>query len=320
MMALLARNRASVAAISVVLAVLVVLPHGLASYGQYLLALWAVFAIAAIGLNLTLGYAGQISLAQAAFLGIGAYTSSLLTTNGYPYLLALPLAAVICFVLGLLLGFPALRVQHHYLAFVTLGFNQLVYLVLRNESWLTKGTLGVEDIKRPVIFGISTADSISFFYFSLIHLIVVSLAVWGLIRSPWGRAFRTIRENPTRAASLGIDVRGYTLLAFAIGSALGGVAGVIYAPLVEYVDPTPFILLTSLSMLLMVMVGGAGSFTGPYLGAAVVMLAPEWLRFSQDYYLLAFAVLVMVLMAFCPQGLVGLWDRLVKRLAGKAGT
>ena len=127
------------------------------------------------------------------------------------------------------------------------------------------------------------------------------------------------REEPFAGRDvLGLGPVGFGLLL--VPPALGGVAGVIYAPLVEYVDPTPFILLTSLSMLLMVMVGGAGSFTGPYLGAAVVMLAPEWLRFSQDYYLLAFAVLVMVLMAFCPQGLVGLWDRLVKRLAGKAGT
>lgn len=299
-------------------AVLVALPLGLKNYGVYLLSLWAVFAAAALGLNLTLGYAGQVSLAQAAFLGIGAYTSALLTTHGVSFWLALPAAGAVCFVVGVALGFPALRVQHHYLAFVTLGFNTLVFLVLRNEEWLTGGTYGVENIPRPTLFGFALGDPVTFYYLCLAFLAVLSATLWWLVRSPWGRAFRALRENPVRAASLGVDIRGYTLLAFALGAAMGGLAGAFYAPLVEFIDPTPFTLSTSLSLLLMVIVGGSGHFAGPFLGAALVILLPEWLRFSESMYLILYALLVMGLMAVCPEGLLGLWSRFSDRFRRSA--
>ncbi len=135
------------------------------------------------------------------------------------------------------------------------------------------------------------------------------------MRSPWGRAFQALRENPVRAASLGISVRTYTLLAFAIGCGLGGVAGAFYAPLVEYIDPSPFGVSTSLALLLMVVVGGQGSLPGPLLGAALVTLLPEWLRWTEGWYLMLYAVLVVVLMAVCPEGLMGLWRRWTARRA-----
>ncbi len=296
------------------LAVLILLPLGLKSYGAYLMALWAIFTVAAMGLNLTLGYAGQISLAQAAFLGIGAYVSALMTTNGFSFWLSLPVSFVVCFSIGIVLGYPALRVQHHYLAFVTLGFNGLVFLVMRNEEWLTKGSDGIENIPRPKLLGLPTDTSLGFYYLTLGFLIVVALALWWLVRSPWGRAFATLRENPVRAESVGVNIRAYTLLAFAIGSALGGLAGAFYAPLVEYVDPTPFTLATSLGLLLMVMIGGSGKFMGPFLGAALVLLLPESVRFAKDYYLIIYALAVMFLMAFCPTGIIGLWQRARRRL------
>lgn len=298
-------------------AALVLLPLGLKNYGIYLLSLWAISTVAAMGLNLTLGYAGQVSLAQAAFVGIGAYVSALLTTNGIDFWIALPLAGLLCFGVGLLLGFPALRVQHHYLAFVTLGFNVLVFLVLRNEEWLTGGSYGVSGIPRPSVLGFATDTPLAFYYLTLGFLAVAGLALWMLVRSPWGRAFTALRENPMRAASLGIDVRTYTLLAFAIGSGLGGLAGAFYAPLVEFIDPTPFHPAASLALLLMVAVGGSGYFFAPFLGAALVILMPEWLRFSEGLYLMLYALLVMVLMAYCPSGLCGLWVRLRARMRAR---
>ncbi|MHA1536922.1 MAG: branched-chain amino acid ABC transporter permease [Alphaproteobacteria bacterium] len=297
------------ALLGVTILVLILLPLGLRSYGVYLLTLWAVFAVAAMGLNLTLGYAGQISLAQAAFLGIGAYVTALMTTHGISFWLSLPASFALCFLVGILLGYPALRVQHHYLAFITLAFNGLVFLVLRNEEWLTGGSEGVEDIPRPKFFGLPSDTPLGYYYLTLGFLVVIALAVWWLVRSPWGRAFAALRENPIRAESIGVDIRVYTLLAFAIGSGIGGLAGSFYAPLVEYVDPTPFTLATSLALLLMVMIGGAGYFLSPFLGAALVTLLPETLRFAQDYYLILYAVAVMLLMAFCPSGLIGLWQR-----------
>jgi len=308
-------GRARIVAAAAAIALLVAAPFGLKPYGIYLLSLWAVTTIAAIGLNLTLGYAGQISLAQASFVGIGAYTAALLTTQGWPLWSAFLLATALCFVIGWLLGYPALRVQHHYLAFVTLSFATLVFLVLRNEEWLTKGVYGISGIPRPTVLGWSTKGPIDYYFFCLGILALVSAAAWWLIRSPWGRAFTALRENPIRASSLGVDTRRYTLMAFAIGSALGGVSGVLYAPLVQFIEPTAFALNLSLSLLLMVIVGGSGYFFGPFLGTAVSVLLPEWLRFTEGLYLILYAAFVMVLMAFCPSGLLGLAERLRKPAA-----
>jgi branched-chain amino acid transport system permease protein len=283
---------------------------GLKRYGTYILTLWLVTAVAAMGVNLIVGYAGQETLAQAAFLGIGAYTTALTTKAGLPFGAAFVLSGLAAFIVGIALGFPALRVQRHYLAFVTLAFSVFVWLVIRNEEWLTGGVSGLANIARPSLFGMSLRPALYFYWFTLTIAAALTFAMWWLLRSPWGRAFTALRENPVRAESLGVDVRGYTLLAFAIGSAYGGFAGALYAPLVEFIDPAPFALGPSLLFLLMVVVGGAGSMVGPFIGAGVAVLLPEWLRFAESYYLIIYAVLVMVMMAFCPTGIVGLLARL----------
>ena len=293
-------------------AFLIAAPFAFKPYGIFILSMWAVMTIAAIGLNLTLGYAGQISLAQAAFVGIGAYITAYLTTRGWPFWITYVFGAVACFAIGWLLGYPALRVQHHYLAFVTLAFNTLVYLVFRNEEWVTGGIYGISNVPRPHVLGWPTNGPREFYYFCLAHLALISLASWWVIRSPWGRAFMALRENPVRALSLGVDTRRYTLMAFALGAGLGGMAGALYAPLVQFVDPTPFALGLSLNLLLMVVVGGSGYFFGPFLGAIVAVLLPEWLRFTEGFYLMGYALLVIILMAFRPTGLLGLADRLLK--------
>ncbi len=290
---------------------LLVAPFLFKPYGVFILSTWVVMTIAAIGLNLTLGYAGQVSLAQAAFVGIGSYITAYLTTRGWPFWSTYMLAGTSCFVVGWLLGYPALRVQHHYLAFVTLAFNTLVYLIFRNEEWLTRGIYGIMNIPRPEVLGWSVARPIPFYYFLLAHLALISAATWALIQSPWGRAFIAVRENPIRALSLGVDTRRYTLMAFALGAGLGGISGSLYAALVQFIDPTPFALGLSLNLLLMVIVGGSGYFFGPFLGAVVAVLLPEWLRFAQGYYLMGYAALVMLLMVFCPTGLLGFVDRLL---------
>lgn len=306
-------NRLVLPLIAVLLAVLIFAPMGLQRYGIYILSLWLVTAVAAMGVNLIIGYAGQETLAQAAFLGIGAYTTALMTKAGLPFGFAFIASGVFSFVIGVIIGFPALRVQKQYLAFVTLAFTVFVWLVFRNEEWLTGGVIGILDIKRPSLFGTSLRSPLYFYWFVLAITVLLTAGMWWLIRSPWGRAFTALRENPIRAESLGINVTRYTLLAFAIGSAYGGLAGSLYAPLVEFIDPNPFALGPSLLFLLMVVVGGSGSFAGPFVGAAVAVLLPEWLRFAESYYLLIYATLVIVLMAFCPTGIVGL----VKRLLAK---
>ena len=227
---------------------------------------------------------------------------------------------MLCFAIGWILGYPALRVQHHYLAFVTLAFSTLAFLVFRNEDWLTKGIYGISNIPRPHVFGFPTNRPLPFYYLCLGSLGIVSAMVWWLIRSPWGRAFMALRENPVRALSLGIDTRRYTLMAFAIGSALGGVAGTLYAPLTQYVDPVPFNLSLSLDLLMMVIVGGAGFFFGPFLGAMIAVLLPEWLRFTQGYYLMLYAVAVILLLIYSPTGILGILDRYLTERRTKAAS
>ncbi|MBL8834855.1 MAG: branched-chain amino acid ABC transporter permease [Alphaproteobacteria bacterium] len=321
------RTALRIAALVAILAALIVAPQYLRNYGIYLLSLWSLFAIAAMGLNLTLGYAGQMSLAQAAFLGIGAYAVALLVKAGVPFWVGVPLATLVAFAVGLLLGFPALRVQHHYLAFATLGFNVLVYLAIRNEDWLTGGSMGIGQVMgfagmpRPSIFGYSLRRGIDFYYLCLAMLCLSTLLVWLLLRSPWGRAFAALRDNPVRAESLAIDIRAYTLLAFAIGAGLAGFAGAFYAPLVQLFDPSPFGLLESLSLLLMVVVGGSGRFWGPHIGAALVLLLPHWLQAllpawlgpPDQWYLFVFGIAVLVLLTWCPGGLLAIPDRLRAR-------
>lgn len=285
-------------------------PAGLKSYGLYVVSLWLVMSVAAMGLNLTLGYAGLTSLAQGAFLGIGAYATAILTTKaGWPLAASFLVSAGLSFAVGLLLGFPALRVKHHYLAFVTLAFSVVVFLVARNEQWLTGGVYGLSNIPRPTLFGMDLGGGLAFYRLVLLVTLALSLAMWWLLRSPWGRAFLAIRENPLRAASLGVDTRAYTLLAFAIGSAYGGAAGSLYAPLVEFIDPAPFALSASFVLLLSVVAGGAGSFFGPFVGAFFSYMLPELLRATGGWYLIIYAAVVLLLVVFSPTGLLGLVER-----------
>jgi branched-chain amino acid transport system permease protein len=303
-------SRARLLALAAGIVAVGVLPLFLKNYGVYLATLWCVYLMAAFGLNLIVGYAGQMSIGQAAFFGIGAYAAAILMKAGIDFWLVLPAAALLCFAIGLALGFPALRVQHHYLAFATLGFNVLVFLFFRNEEWLTGGTFGISGIPRPSLFGIALDGALPFFYCVYASTILSGLLLAVILRSPWGRAFACLRDNPIRAESLGINITAYTLLAFAIGAAYAGMGGVYFASLVEFIEPGPFHLSTSLMMLLMVIVGGSGRFFGPVLGAVTVILLPEWLRFAQNWYLAVFGFAVVALMVWLPGGLMSIPERL----------
>ena len=292
------------------LTALVFVPTLLKNHGIYLFTYWLIYVITAMGLNLTVGYAGQKSLGHAAFFGIGAYTLAIMLKAGLSFWLGLPMAALGCFVVGLALGFPALRVQTIYLAFATLGFNTAIWLVMRNEEWLTGGTFGINNIARPEAFGVSFDGNLAYYYLVLGIALLLAVLLLGLLRSPWGKAFTALRDNPIRAESLGVDIRNYTLLSFAIGAAYAGIAGALFASLVQFIDPSPFNVEASIMMYLMVVVGGPGYFFGPMIGAAVGVILPEWLRFAQAWYLFVFGSAVVVLMIWLPDGLLSIPDRL----------
>ena len=211
-------------------------------------------------------------------------------------------------------GYLRARVRRLLLSAVVCALGVVCSTAVVDAQFQMPDAKEMSGIPRPTLLGWSTKGPVEFYFFCLGILALVSAATWWLVRSPWGRAFTALRENAIRADSLGVDTRRYTLMAFAFGSAIGGIAGVLYAPLVQFIEPTAFNLNLSLNLLLMVMVGGAGFFLGPFLGAAVSVLLPEWMRFgSEGLYLIFYAVAVMVLMAFCPSGLLGLGQRLFKR-------
>lgn len=300
------------------------LPPFLKNYGVYMFSTWLIYVIATMGLNLTVGYAGQKSLGHAAFFGIGAYTVAIMMKAGMSWWLGLPAAIGLCFVFGILLGFPALRVQTIYLAFATLGFNTAVFLVMRNEEWLTGGTFGINGIPRPEIFGFDLKGGLAYYYFVLAVAAILSALMWGLLKSPWGKAFQALRDNPIRAESLGIDTRNYTLLSFAIGAAYAGVAGALFASLVDFIEPAPFAVSASIMMYLMVVVGGSGYFLGPLVGALVGMVVPEWIRdvfpALANWYLPIFGLTVISMMVWLPDGLMSIPDRIRAKRDSKAAS
>ena len=290
-----------------------IIPSYLKSYGVHIITTWLVYIIATMGLNLTVGYAGQKSLGHAAFFGIGAYTVAIMLKAGMSFWFALPTSALICFFTGLVVGFPALRVQTIYLAFATLGFNTAAWLVMRNEEWLTGGTFGINNISRPSIGDLSLESNLVYYRMVLIFTVMLAILLGALLRSPWGKAFTALRDNTIRAESLGVDTRAYTLMSFAIGAAFAGIAGGLYASQVGFIDPALFTVGASIMMYLMVVVGGPGYFFGPVLGSAVGVMLPEWLRFAQAWYLFVFGAAVVLLMIWLPDGLLSIPDRIRAR-------
>lgn len=312
---------------------LAVFPLGRSNSTLIDLGLFVVFAIVCIGTNLTHGFAGKVTLAQAAFLGIGAYVSVLLDTGreitvagltatlpNLPFLLAIAVAGLTCMVFSVLIGFPALRVQGPWLAFVTLAFNLLVFLVLNNEEGLAEGSRGLRVLRSDLeVFGIDLFDSRNYYYFCLVFLVAAAGLVWWVVRSPWGRAFKALRDNPARAASLGVDIRSYTLLAFSIGAGLAGVAGALYARLIEYIDPRGFYIGQSFDFFLATVVGGLGTLVGPFVGVSFITILTDRLRFTGDYYRVWFGLFVVAMMLVAPQGVAGSFNRLRSRLRRRRG-
>ena len=288
-------------------------PLAFEQYKLYVASLTLVYLVLAIGLNLTLGYAGQISLGHAAFMALGSYAVAILGQRGLPFELGLLVGVALAFGWGLVVGFPALKVKHHYLAMVTLGFNIITFLVLRNWERLTGGSFGISGIVRPGWGPISFASDRAYYVYILGWAAVVVVSAHWILSSRWGRAFRAIRENEMRAAVVGVSLRTYKLMAFAIGAAYAGIGGALFAPLLGYIDPGAYTLDRSIQFLMMVVMGGLGRFEGPFIGAAVVTILPEALRASEGLYLIIYALAVILMMLFMPKGLVGLWDWLAPR-------
>jgi branched-chain amino acid transport system permease protein len=246
-------------------------------------------------------------------MAFGSYAVAILGQQGWPFELGLVVGAVVAFGWGLVVGFPALKVKHHYLAMVTLGFNIIVFLVIRNWESLTGGSFGISNIPRPAWGPLSFKSDRAFYVYILGWAALVVGSAWWILTSRWGRAFRAIRENEMRAEVVGVSLRTYKLMAFAIGAGYAGIGGALFAPLLGYIDPGAYTLDRSIQFLMMVVMGGLGRFEGPFIGAVVVTVLPELLRASEGFYLIIYAAAVVLMMLFMPKGLIGVWDWVVER-------
>lgn len=291
------------------LAVLIlVLPY--ISPSQYILrivTMIGVYTILSLSLGLVTGYAGQVSLGHAAFYAIGAYVSALVSINfNLNFFITAPIAAVAAGLCGLLLGLPTRRLSGTYLAITTMGFCEVVRMVLLNWQSVTNGPLGVQKIPKPSFFGIqlSLANS-GLYYLMLVLLVITTVATVAIIRSKMGRALMAIREDELAATMMGIKTTVYKVVAFIISAFFSGLAGAFYAHMIRFIDPNTFTFDTSIMILSIVILGGMGTISGMFLGSGILVSFPEVLRFLQEYRFVVYGVVLVIMMRFRPQGIMG---------------
>lgn len=285
------------------------LPLAWGSYWNYIMGTVAIYILLGLGLNIIVGYSGQLVLGYVAFFATGAYTFALLTAPtphgiGLNLFLAVVLSVLVSTVTGLLLGLPILNLRGDYLAIVTLGFGEIVRILIRSDTltWLTNGPKGVTNVGQPYWFGEIFSDVNYVHLFTLLVLVVLFITK-RLKDSRTGRAWIAIREDQTVAQATGINTYKYKILALLIGAAIAGLAGALFASRNQFAGPQDFTMMVSINVLCIVIVGGMGSLPGVVVGAFVLKGLPELLRELEDYRLLVFGALLVVMMIARPEGL-----------------
>jgi branched-chain amino acid transport system permease protein len=278
------------------------------------------YATLALSLNLVFGFAGQLSLGHGALFAVGAYTSGILTARyAWPFLPALACALLTGALAGLLIGGPSLRLRSHYFAFATLAFASIVTLVIRYAPSLTGGSDGLTGIPQASIAGFELTRLVDYYYLALVVLVLAVVISVNVRGSRLGRALAAIREDELAAEASGLNVSFYKLLAFVVSAALAALAGCVYAHQAAFISPDVFGLDLSILLLAMVVVGGSGTIAGVVVGAALLTLLPEVLRFSSGYYGIVYGAVIVVLMIFLPSGLAGIARAVRDRLALRRG-
>ena len=299
---------------------LLILPLIVASdYQKHILIMAGIYVILVASLNLLIGYVGEISLGHTAFFGVGAYTSAILFLRlGVPFWLGLPAAGIIAGIFGFLIGYPTLRTRGPYFVIVTLAFSEILRLVCSNWISLTNGPMGLKNIQPPTIelgnwihFEFSSKNS---YYYLILGLVSLTLYIcYRYIDSRFGRACMAIRENEPLASSVGICAAKWGIITFVLSTFLAGLAGSFYAHYVLFISPDLFGFGFTINMLLMLIIGGKGTMTGPVLGAVLFTIIPEYLRVAEIYRLSIFGLLLMVAVIFMPRGMVQLWEPITRR-------
>ena len=273
------------------------------------------YAMAVLGMVVVLGYAGQINLAQAAFFGIGAYAVGLGTVSwGVSFWLSFALGIGAAGIAGLVLGMTTLRLGGHYLAMITISFQQIFDLVLVNWIGVTRGPDGIPGIEPPTLFELHLTDKRAYLLFCAAVLYLLIWFVWWLPRTRLGRAMRAVRDNELAAGTIGVHTLRTKVIAFTISAVLGGVGGSLYAAGFSYISPDNFSFLRSIEFLTAVLLGGAQSPFGAALGTVLIVLLPEWLRFLKSLYLAVYGLGVILIMVFMAEGIWGLLRNTFQRV------
>jgi branched-chain amino acid transport system permease protein len=303
--------------------VMVLLPQALANkYQVSVLIIAGIHVLLALGLNLVMGYTGQVSLGHAGFYGLGAYASGVLTTKYgvNPWLAFLAALALTCAVSGFI-GAVALRLQGYYLSMATLGFGIILYILFVELSWLTGGPAGLVGIPELRLGALRIASDAAYYYLVWTIVVITLLFSFHLVDSRVGRALRAIQGDETAASLVGINTWATKVMIFVVAAGMASAAGSLYAHYVTVLTPDSFGFLFSIELVVMVIVGGSGSVWGALLGAILLTLLPEYLRVMKDYDVLIYGVIVIVVVMFAPRGIAGgLEHRLRRRRLSKASS
>ncbi len=313
-------NRSKAGAIALLVVVLALLPAVV--HSDYLLALCdtaGIYAIVVMGLGILLGFAGQLSLAQAAFLGIGAYASGWLTTHlGWSVWPSMGAAMALSALVGLAVGYPCLRLSGHYLALATIGFGIITQLVLINWKDVTNGSDGMGSIPPPAIGSFVFDTYGRYYYIVLVAVIVCAYVAWRIKTTRVGRALEAIRENEIAARATGIDATRYKIVAFVLAGTYAGLAGSLLAHMTKFISPDSYSFDQSVVFLVMLIVGGSSSISGAILGAVLLWFLPEVLRPLKTSYIMVYGAAVIAMIVFMPRGLIGLFEGVRARFARRS--
>lgn len=275
------------------------------AYSQYLINLTLVYIVITQGLNLILGFAGMFAFAHGAFMGIGAYVSALLAvTFNVPFVVAMLAAGAAAAAVGCVIGIPAIRISGLYLAMVTVGFSEIVQWILKHWKAVTGGADGIS-VPAPVFFGVEFRSDFSSFTIIVTVAVLMTVLSQVIVRSRLGRAFVAIRDSEIAAQCRGIDVARTKILAFAISAFYAGIGGSLFTLTQHYVTPENFGLYQTVTQFCMLIVGGAASTVGPFVGAAILTWFPELLRNAQALQEIGYGLLLVLFVIFLPRGLAG---------------
>ncbi|NOX25257.1 MAG: branched-chain amino acid ABC transporter permease [Deltaproteobacteria bacterium] len=301
--------RAYYSALAVIALFSLVFPFIFSAYETSIMTTALMYVILGLGLNIVVGLAGLLDLGYVAFYAVGAYSYALLNYHfGLGFWVSLPIGAMLAAAFGILLGFPVLRLRGDYLAIVTLGFGEIIRLILENWNDFSFGPSGIANIPRPSLFGInlSLAASTIYVYFIALLLVIFTIFVVNRLQdSRIGRAWIALREDEIACQAMGIDKTRIKLAAFAMGATWAGMVGVLFAAKTTFINPASFTFMESAIILSIVVLGGMGSIIGVVIAALLFVLLPEYLRAFADYRMLLFGAVMVLMMIVRPQGIIG---------------